>query len=599
MATNDIFNLNNLLKPQISNENNLNNIFDQTFSYKKDNYTTKINSDFSNVFENAKKSDLLSEKRKPYNVTNISDSEEKNFEKKSLNKTKNKNVDFNYDNNEGKRKENEIKKENSNNINCTEVLNKNIEKCEHIQENNNVEETLLKDATNIYETCEANKDNVNNDIGISEKTTVKEEFLTSNLVFSTQKANETDNLATFSNNETKDIKDNNNNNNNIALNFDKNIAKEVQNSLKQNLEFNDDISNTYKNNEEQSFYNDLTVKEDIKLDDTKKISGLNYKLKENFDVFNLNEEQLNENQVKIKDTQVNEVDIQNLDEEIINNNFVDLDEVSINKNQILNFEDEKMSDILSQNDMDLNELNIKVLKIKTDLNSSNNNNNELNQNNQNYSQLFGGTSAKYNFESTNNISFNQNIKIDNISQINVSSKFSQNVNTEMMNKENILNQISNKLENLTDSQSRVNIVLRPENLGRLQLEIVSDKNGAISANLTATNENVKQLLEKNINELKNTLNSQGVNVSNINIKIENTNQASNNGLNYQNQNNDSLNNYFSFNDGARNNFNGNNENQNLNEKNKTNSLKELNQKLNENSINDTQKSSDRLVDLKV
>ena len=106
MATNDIFNLNNLLKPQISNENNLNNIFDQTFSYKKDNYTTKINSDFSNVFENAKKSDLLSEKRKPYNVTNISDSEEKNFEKKSLNKTKNKNVDFNYDNNEGKRKEN-------------------------------------------------------------------------------------------------------------------------------------------------------------------------------------------------------------------------------------------------------------------------------------------------------------------------------------------------------------------------------------------------------------------------------------------------------------------------------------------------------------
>ena len=596
MATNDIFNLNNLLKPQISNENNLNNIFDQTFSYKKDNYTTKINSDFSNVFENAKKSDLLSEKRKPYNVKNISDNEEKNFEKKLLNKTKNKNVDFNSDKNEGKRKENEIKKENSNNINCTEVLNKNIEKCENIQENNNVEETLLKDATNIYETCEANKDNVNNDIGISEKTTVKEEILASNLVFSTQKANETDNLATFSNNETKDIKDNNNN---IALNFDKNIAKEVQNSLTQNLEFNDEVNNTYKNNEEQSFYNDLTVKADIKLDDTKEISGLNYKLKENFDVFNLNEKQLNGNQVKIKDTQVNEVDIQNLNEEIINNNFVDLDEVNINKNQILNFEDEKMSDILSQNDMDLNELNIKVLKIKTDLNSSNNNNNELNQNNQNYSQLFGGTSAKYNFESTNNISFNHNIKIDNISQINVSSKFSQNVNTEMMNKENILNQISNKLENLTDSQSRVNIVLRPENLGRLQLEIVSDKNGAISANLTATNENVKQLLEKNINELKNTLNSQGVNVSNINIKIENTNQASNNGLNYQNQNNDSLNNYFSFNDGARNNFNGNNENQNLNEKNKTNSLKELNQKLNENSINDTQKSSDRLVDLKV
>ena len=121
----------------------------------------------------------------------------------------------------------------------------------------------------------------------------------------------------------------------------------------------------------------------------------------------------------------------------------------------------------------------------------------------------------------------------------------------------------------------------------------------ISENLTATNENVKQLLEKNINDLKNTLNSQGVNVGNINVKIENTNQASNNGLNYQNQNNDSLYSGFSFNDEQKNNFSGNNEKQNLNYENKANDVKELNQTLNENLTNDTYASSDRLVDLKV
>ena len=183
--------------------------------------------------------------------------------------------------------------------------------------------------------------------------------------------------------------------------------------------------------------------------------------------------------------------------------------------------------------------------------------------------------------------------------MNIANKLNQNVSSENISKENILNQITNKLENLNDSQSKVNIVLRPENLGRLQLEIVSDKNGTISANLTATNEDVKQLLEKSINELKNSLNSQGVNVSNINIKVENTNQASNNGLNYQHQNNENLNNGFSFNGEARNNFNSNKENQNSNYANNSNEMKSLNQKTNENLNSDIQNSSERLVDLKV
>lgn len=589
MTTNDILNLNNLLKPQISNESNLNNAFDKAFQYKKDSYTTNIDSDFSNVFENAKKSASLCERKKSDNVKNISNDEGRNFEKKSLNKTKNKNVDFNDD----KKREDDIDKDDSNIVKGAELLNNNLENVKNNQEIDNFEKTTLEDEINIVETCEDNKDDINNVVNKNDKNPINEEIIASNLSPIIQGTSENNNIGVNNESENNEDKDIMSNPYNVK-------ANDIQNDLKQTFEFQDGIDNNYNNNDE------LISKEDIKLDDTNEISSLNNKSKENLDIFNINKNKINDSQVKIDDTQVNEVDIQNLDEEIINNNnndnnFIDLNEVSINKNQVLSFEDEKMSQILSEKNVDLSELDI-TFKNSNNNESSNDSSqgeNFSNKNNQTYSELFTQTSAKYNFENTNNINFNQNIKIDNISQINATGKLNQNINTNIINKDNILNQISNKLENLNDSQSRVNIVLRPENLGRLQLEIISDKNGAISANLTATNENVKQLLEKSINDLKNTLSSQGVNVSNINIKIENTNQTSNNGLNYSNQNNDGLNNNFNFNENSKNSFNGNNENQNSNYENKANDVKELNQKLNENLTNDYQKSNDRLVDLKV
>lgn len=591
MTTNDILNLNNLLKPQISNESNLNNAFDKAFKFKKDSYTTNINSDFSNVFENAKKSASQCEKRKSHDVKNISDNEGRNFEKKSLNKTKNKNVDFNDDQNDGKKREDDIDKDDSTIVKGVELLNNNFENVHNNQEIDNVEKTPLEDEVNIVETCETNKDNINNIINKNDKNPINEEFIASNLSSVIQGTNENNNIVV--NNESENIQDKD-----IMSNPYNVKANDIQNDLKQTFEFQNGIDNNYNNNDE------LISKEDIKLDDINEIISLNNKSKENLDLFNINEKKLNNAQVKTEDAQVNEVDIQNLEKEILNsndNNFIDSNEVTINKSQVLSFEDEKMSQILSEKDVDLSELDITFENSNNNdsSNDSSQGENFSNKNNQTYTELFTQTSAKYNFENTNNINFNQNIKIDNISQINATDKLNQNINTNIINKDNILNQISNKLENLNDSQSRVNIVLRPENLGRLQLEIISDKNGAISANLTATNENVKQLLEKSINDLKNTLSSQGVNVSNINIKIENTNQTSNNGLNYSNQNNDGLNNNFNFNENSKNNFNGNNENQNSNYENKANNIKELNQKLNENLTNESQKSNDRLVDLKV
>ena len=60
MTTNDILNLNNILKPQISNESGANSVFNKTFGSSKNKYTTNIESNFSNIFEKAKKNNVAS-----------------------------------------------------------------------------------------------------------------------------------------------------------------------------------------------------------------------------------------------------------------------------------------------------------------------------------------------------------------------------------------------------------------------------------------------------------------------------------------------------------------------------------------------------------
>ena len=85
------------------------------------------------------------------------------------------------------------------------------------------------------------------------------------------------------------------------------------------------------------------------------------------------------------------------------------------------------------------------------------------------------------------------------------------------------------------------MILKPENLGRIHIELQNGKDG-LTASLTAENAQVKEALDKNLDSLKNTLNNQGINVSNVNIKLEESQKQSQSNLNqnqdqneYQNQ----------------------------------------------------------------
>ena len=117
--------------------------------------------------------------------------------------------------------------------------------------------------------------------------------------------------------------------------------------------------------------------------------------------------------------------------------------------------------------------------------------------------------------------------------------------TKELNANDILNQIGSKFEQLKDGTStKITMTLRPNDLGRVTIELLSTANG-ITTNIIAQNSQVKELLDKNIDILKQQLAQQGVNVQNVQVKTVEQNSQANlnnsyndrNGEQGQNQNN--------------------------------------------------------------
>ena len=88
-----------------------------------------------------------------------------------------------------------------------------------------------------------------------------------------------------------------------------------------------------------------------------------------------------------------------------------------------------------------------------------------------------------------------------------------------IDKTEVLSQIYNKLDSLKqEGSTKVSIILKPENLGKITLELVSGKDGLV-AKMTTDNVQVKEILDKSLNGLKDTLSNQGVNVNNVTVKV--------------------------------------------------------------------------------
>ena len=87
----------------------------------------------------------------------------------------------------------------------------------------------------------------------------------------------------------------------------------------------------------------------------------------------------------------------------------------------------------------------------------------------------------------------------------------------------IIEQITKQMEGLQNN-SKVNIVLNPESLGKVSIQLINTKEG-LSAQFTVASQEARNLIMKGIDSLKDTLISHGVSVDNVTVKLNNTQES--------------------------------------------------------------------------
>lgn len=123
----------------------------------------------------------------------------------------------------------------------------------------------------------------------------------------------------------------------------------------------------------------------------------------------------------------------------------------------------------------------------------------------------------------------QKIDIQKTSQFDkiLNTKQTQNIEN------NILNQIKDKISSdITANKSQITIALRPDNLGKVSIDLIS-KDGVLTAQITAENNHVKDILTKGLEALRQNMAEQGINVGKLIVNVQEPN-SSNNNLNPEN-----------------------------------------------------------------
>jgi len=118
----------------------------------------------------------------------------------------------------------------------------------------------------------------------------------------------------------------------------------------------------------------------------------------------------------------------------------------------------------------------------------------------------------------------------------MNAKTSQNLENSVMT------QLKDKISSdLAANKSEVTIALRPDNLGKVSINLVS-QNGVLTAQITAENNQVKDILNKGLESLKQNMAEQGINVGKMVVNVQepstaNQNNSEQNLKNFENSNN--------------------------------------------------------------
>ena len=106
------------------------------------------------------------------------------------------------------------------------------------------------------------------------------------------------------------------------------------------------------------------------------------------------------------------------------------------------------------------------------------------------------------------------IKAETQASVQTTQKTSQ---VSQVTSDKIIEQISKQMENLQNG-SRVNLIMNPESLGKVSIQLINTEEG-LSAQFTVATQDAKNLIMKGLDGLKETLLAHGVNVDNVTVKL--------------------------------------------------------------------------------
>ena len=162
----------------------------------------------------------------------------------------------------------------------------------------------------------------------------------------------------------------------------------------------------------------------------------------------------------------------------------------------------------------LKDLKIESIEVETGDSSSNNNSSDLMQNQTPEEQ---GIKAMMNIDGDF-----ADIKVDTVKNT-TNNQISKPSSPTEFGPSKIIEQISKQLEGLNNS-SKVNIVLNPESLGKVSVQLINTKEG-LSAQFTVATQDARNLIMKGLDGLKDTLMAHGVSVDNVTVKMNETQES--------------------------------------------------------------------------
>ena len=115
------------------------------------------------------------------------------------------------------------------------------------------------------------------------------------------------------------------------------------------------------------------------------------------------------------------------------------------------------------------------------------------------------------------------VKIDSLQSVNNSQSIQTQPKSMDISPSRIIDQIVKHMENLQNN-SKVTMVLNPESLGKVNIQLLTTKEG-LTAQFTVATQEARDLIMKGLDGLKESLMSHGVGVDNFSVKVADTSKS--------------------------------------------------------------------------